>query len=565
MSGSVLSETYTSLLADIAGATSLPYKGSCIESIEWAVQTAPQLEKMLLGFIENGKPVFDEFPACLRDFASRALTDPIQLLLLRQLLLFAYKADIAYDQLKLHKTLENFFQVNEQTRAFSESFARSSPILLKHARSYVQNVLYGARWKDIIPSHGPGSVYPRIVKGAWSSWFSSIDYIYPYSDFLYLYFNREQYSEQADTVETEHITAKLIPVRKDSRGPRLICVHPSESIWIQKGLEAALRSQIVVPRRGRRVCPSGHINFDDQTINGQLAFSSSADRRYATLDMKEASDRVSDVLVQDLLGSSYKYFGCCRAQKLFVPLLKKGSYDDNIHCYAPMGNATTFPIQSIVFWAICVSTLDVLGYHNPSDVYVFGDDLIVPTSAAEAIINSLESFGLLVNRNKSFYRGGFRESCGVDAFNGVLVTPLRWTKRPSSSSPEDLAAYCNLAMRLRIAGYETAASRLFSSVRNSAKGLRVFVPFTGSENHSAIAEFTYDRSLSRRGLVKDPNGSQRAVKRCYKLAARGKPRRDGSYRLLAGLCALEKGHSQSVPQDTLSRRVGLSRGWIVEE
>ena len=565
----MLFQTYTSLLADISETTRLPYKGSCVEDLEWAVKTAPQLEKKLLSIIETGiNPGFDDWPICLRDLATKALTEPYSLLLLRQLLLFAYKADITYDHATEIASFDNFFKVSEATRAFGESFSKSSPILLKKARSYVQNILYGTSWKEIVPSHGPGSVYPRTIKGVWKFCFPSIDYLYPYSDYCYLYFNRGQYEEQEELVLAEQITAKLIPVRKDSRGPRLICVHPSASIWIQKGLERALVNAISKDRRGRVVSPRGHINFDDQTINGSLAFSSSIDRRYATIDMKEASDRVSDILVQDLFGSNYKWFGCCRAQKLVVPSLKQGTYDDNIHCYAPMGNATTFPVQSVVFWAICVSTLDVLGFDNPGDVYVFGDDLIVPTSAAEAVINSLESFGLLVNRTKTFYRGGFRESCGIDAFNGVNVTPLRWVKQPSSSSPEDLVAYCDLAMRLRVAGYETAASRLYTLVRERCRRIRVQVPYTGNLHHGAIAEFTWNRSLARQGLIQAPahcKVSQVAVKRCVKLAPARVGRRDGSHHLLASLCALETGRSQSVPLDTVSRRVGLSRGWIVEE
>jgi hypothetical protein len=58
-------------------------------------------------------------------------------------------------------------------------------------------------------------------------------------------------------VHADIIEAKLIAVPKDSRGPRLICVHPAESIWIQQGCVASWnelsRSIELVMVRGRKV------------------------------------------------------------------------------------------------------------------------------------------------------------------------------------------------------------------------------------------------------------------------------------------------------------------------
>jgi len=58
------------------------------------------------------------------------------------------------------------------------------------------------------------------------------------------------------------------------------------------------------------------------------------------------------------------------------------------------------------------------------DVYVYGDDLIVPSKEVEDVISGLETAGLKVNRSKSFAKSAFRESCGIDAFAGVNVTPV---------------------------------------------------------------------------------------------------------------------------------------------
>lgn len=559
-----LESVYNCLLADVGTILGSPNFGGSGIGLDWAVNTAPQLEKYLLRAIETGDLTqLDSFPSWLSDLANRALTEPDKLRLIRQILLFAYKADITCDQQKVRASYENFISTNAATGAFGNGLATTSPPLLKKVRKHVQSVLYRTRWRDIIPSHGPGAVFPRIIKGTWSQWFDTIEYVYPYSDFFSLYQNRDQLAAMDSIQWSEQIKAKLIAVRKDSRGPRLICVHPCESIWIQKGLERSIVSSITRGRGSGGPWPSGHVHFDDQTVNASLALSSSQDRLYATLDMKEASDRISEVLVQDLFGSHYKYFGCCRAQKVTIPSLKDQEVtDDNIYMYAPMGNATTFPVQSLVFWAICVSTLESLGCYNPGDVYVFGDDLVVPSEHCERIIYALETFGLLVNRNKTFWQGAFRESCGTDAFHGVNVTPLRWVKPPEISSIEEVAAACNLAMRLRIAGYEFAATRLYGDVRVLSKRHGFRVGITNNVDHGSIAEWTTDYQRVRSKCFMHPRGLQIAVTSADKLVS---PNIRGTHdwcHVLSSLCALERGAQQSTPLDTLSRRVSLTRGWI---
>jgi hypothetical protein len=62
-------------------------------------------------------------------------------------------------------------------------------------------------------------------------------------------------------------------------------------------------------------------------------------------------------------------------------------------------------------------------------IYVYGDDLVVPADEAPAICETLELLGFKVNRHKSFWKGNFRESCGVDAYNGCNVTPT-YVRRP---------------------------------------------------------------------------------------------------------------------------------------
>jgi hypothetical protein len=112
-----------------------------------------------------------------------------------------------------------------------------------------------------------------------------------------------------------------------------------------------------------------------------------------------------------------------------------------------MGSAVTFPVETLVFLAVClaccatkrglrVDTRSLQSLYG--EVAVFGDDLIIPKDTWDLVHKALEALGFKVNTSKSFGAGRFRESCGVDAFRGVPVTPAYW-KCPVSRNAESVA------------------------------------------------------------------------------------------------------------------------------
>jgi len=112
------------------------------------------------------------------------------------------------------------------------------------------------------------------------------------------------------------------------------------------------------------------------------------------------------------------------------------------------------------------------------DVHVFGDDLIVPSDYVHQVIGALESADLKVNVNKSFVDGYFRESCGVDAFKGVNVTPTRIKKLPPQRMTNDqaLLAWIAYSNHFRDKGY-TQTSLLIRSVVESVTGRLPDMPY----------------------------------------------------------------------------------------
>jgi hypothetical protein len=147
-----------------------------------------------------------------------------------------------------------------------------------------------------------------------------------------------------------------------------------------------------------------------------------------------------------------------------------------IHKFAGMGNALTFPVQSCVFalLAIC-AILFTEGYSAPSVgnvrrasrlVRVYGDDIIVPTHYSRQVKEWIESFGLKVNQKKSFTEGNFRESCGLDCFMGIDVTPVYYRVDPLNSpvDTEILGAWTSTANQLWDAGLYYASNILRDAV-----------------------------------------------------------------------------------------------------
>lgn len=180
-------------------------------------------------------------------------------------------------------------------------------------------------------------------------------------------------------------------------------------------------------------------HFSDQSLNQEAARRASVDGSLATLDLSEASDRVLNRLVEDMLMPWPDLLGAVQACRSTTVDLGDGRKTPIVK-FASMGSALTFPVEEIVF-----TTLVFMGIAKArglslrhrkdfvpfvGDVHVYGDDMIVPVDSVNDVTDYLEAFGLLVNHRKSFAKGNFRESCGGDFFDGVSVKPIRLKTLP---------------------------------------------------------------------------------------------------------------------------------------
>lgn len=354
----------------------------------------------------------------------------------RQLTYMFYKLEVPYADGVVAATLEKFIKTDQDVGALHLAQNVEISEHIRKMRSYVYRVLAKTNPWDIRPSHSGGATAcktPNKDKYHRLRYSEKIDRYFPYDKYFFVspshLCDRLQELEESPAVDPR---ARICLVPKDSRGPRIISCEPAEHMYIQQGLMRKLYGIIET-----HDLTSGRVNFTDQTINRALAREGSVTGLLSTLDLSDASDRVSMELVRLVFPPEWvEAFEACRSESTVLP----DKTEVKLNKFAPMGSACCFPVEALVFWASAVATT---GHVN---VFVYGDDIIVPAGDTHAVIQGLESIGLLVNRTKSYWQGNFRESCGGDFHLGVDVTPVRIRKDfgESSTSLSSTADLCNL-------------------------------------------------------------------------------------------------------------------------
>lgn len=381
----------------------------------------------------------------------------------RQLLYFAYKLELPYDPEDTQKVLEGFVSTDsEVARLWNQT--SSDWILgqyLKKARTLTCRVFHGFDHRDILPKHGPGAVATgekRSGKFTFRRLYRAIEQVYPFTEYFMFNLNHvcEDAKQIADLQVLDTGTAKVVLVPKDSRGPRLISCEPLEYQWVQQGLGNKMRDWLETHRLTRK-----RVNFTDQTINQNLAILGSKTGEWVTLDMKDASDRVSLELVKTLFQGT-PLLEALLATRSSRTKLPNGTLI-TLNKFAPMGSNLCFPVEAFVFWVIAAAALHVHYAYPLSQagrrVYVYGDDIICRVEDYDTVQSALTKAGLLFNEQKCCTHGQFRESCGVEAYNGHDVTPVRFRTvwRPDKVVASSIASYVAYSNALWRRGYYESA------------------------------------------------------------------------------------------------------------
>jgi hypothetical protein len=352
--------------------------------------------------------------------------------------------------------------------------------------------------RTLVPRHGPGATADRITgnrKFEFKQWYTRLEEYFPADSFLIPNWDFLDRLEEVDFIEPGKETpVRVISVPKTLKAPRIIGIEPTANQYCQQAILEPL-VQILESCSLLR----GAIGITDQVPNREFARISSQTRSHSTLDLSEASDRVSSVVVRRMLDSLPHLrdaIFACRSEVATVP----GFGDIRLAKFASMGSALCFPIEAMVFLTIIIYgilesqsqpvTLRNIRMILRKGVRVYGDDIIVPVEYASIVTSSLSLFGLKVNVSKSFTEGNFRESCGLDAFGGQVITPVYVRRTPPKSllDAREIVSWTDLRNQFYHSG-------MWASARYVQTLLERIAPFPAVSKNSPVLGFTkYDNS-----------------------------------------------------------------------
>jgi len=323
---------------------------------------------------------------------------------------------------------------------------------------------------------------------------------------------------------------------------RTICVEPSLNMFYQLGLGSLLTERL------------RHFGVDTSKqpeVNKLLCCEGSVDGSFGTIDLSSASDSLANTLLAELLPQEvFTWLWALRSHRVVLP----DKTMCELHMISTMGNGFTFPLQTILFAGVVIATYQQLGIpikkrcDGAGDNYgVFGDDIIVRREAYNRVVLNLELLGFVVNRDKSFNEGSFRESCGVDYFAGSDIRGIYCKTLRSVGSRFSLINRLVRWSALHSIKVERTLARLCRSVPI------VMVPFLDSDDAGIKVPFEALPMSVKRRATKGPIAYQRWAPNAPKIRFTGdalstpkgcKPRGFNEYGL--AVCLLHGSFSENV-------------------
>jgi len=388
-----------------------------------------RLPRFLGGFFAR---VFDRSSGLLLDDP-----DVDAILALRQLTLMFGKIELPCSDARKAQALRNYVQCEKDVRRFDTELTDSD---IREFQN-VSTMLFGPLFERInrevyfnrlVPKHGPGSTADHILGNQkWNqrTWTRRLQQGFiPAQSYLIPNWHYLPVLDEMDILEPgEEEPVKVTLVPKTLKTPRVIAMEPTCMQYAQQALLYSFMRNFerdnLLPKL---------IGFSDQVPNQELARKGSIDNRTATLDLSDASDRVSNQLVRAMM-SQWPFLAAAidasRSRRAVV-----NGETIRLAKYASMGSGLCFPIEAVVF-----TTLIFLGIQKSlnrplsrrdikrfvGSVRVYGDDLIVPADHVHTVVQTLSHFGAVVGLDKSFWTGKFRESCGREYYNGTDVSIVR--------------------------------------------------------------------------------------------------------------------------------------------
>jgi hypothetical protein len=397
------------------------------------------LPRFMGGFLER---VFDRATGVLLD-----VPDVDSIFALRQLTLMFGKISVDCSDARRQRAIDKYIECEQEVRDVDSTLPDSS---LRELGD-MAHLLYGNLFDEVdrkvdngelIPRHGPGKTADRLegnLKFDQSVWPNRLDAVFPYGEYAVPNPRYNYLQSYALFLEPgAEIPARVVTVPKTLKTPRIIALEPTAMQYMQQALMQPFveclerRTTNSLYYRDKTNVVYGMIGFTDQEPNQFLARKGSLHGDLATLDLSEASDRVSNQHVLEMMRRFPRLSEAVQATRSRKADVEGEVID--LAKFASMGSALCFPMEAMTFLSVIflgiqdslnrrLTRRDITSFRGC--VRVYGDDIVVPVDHVRSVIRRLELYGYKVNSHKSFWTGKFRESCGKEYYGGEDVSVSR--------------------------------------------------------------------------------------------------------------------------------------------
>ncbi len=347
---------------------------------------------------------------------------------LRDSFLKKFNEDLNPPELACRTALEKFMAVNERCRVWSLSMESSlDEMLINQVKSVIRRFWFVGGVSPLISDirevflngrSGPGAslhardfdLYTKMFDSPLSGTKGTADIWQRCTSMSGLFHAAERHRQLShEFIEVGH--SRYSFVNKTRTVARGICTEPTINMWFQLGIGRMLE---------KRIKSFFGIDLSSQPVkNRELALAGSLYNRLVTVDLESASDSLGLKMLQHMLPRSF--LGMLNVFRSPATRLPTGS-ELELSMVSTMGNGFTFPLQTMLFAAVVTGVAEFSGVKlSPRNFGVFGDDIICPVEIHHRVYRVLQTLGFVVNVDKSYVEGPFRESCGADFYLGRNV------------------------------------------------------------------------------------------------------------------------------------------------
>ncbi len=325
---------------------------------------------------------------------------------------------------------------NVRLSRFAEGIIPDADIFasVHHAREYIRNILGGLTRKRLTEVYdkckfGPGSTTSLGGVVTLGKKFSRrVNNVSPRLLDFALFCRPPGWQTLVNLSPSGVSKVRVVP--KNAKTDRTICIEDDLNIFVQLGIGSVIRSRLAL----------FGLDLNTQAINQELACRASIDDSLCTMDLSSASDLICREVVWLLLPFDWASLLHFARTDMYELDGEKRTFEK----WSSMGNGYTFELESLLFYGILLGCSEVGGWSD--QVVAYGDDLIFPSHLQPLVTRTLEFLGFKVNREKTFGKGLFRESCGTDWFAGHNVRPTFW-KGQQDDQTNQIYSYANSLRR----------------------------------------------------------------------------------------------------------------------